>query len=195
IRFDAETPNPIPKPILRGTTIQSSQLASPFYPSLHTWAAVMSSRFGADVLTLHDRDEIIEGIIRFLKTHSQRIGAKHLIVGMSGGVDSSVAAVLCSMAVGGRETLGFCLPEDETRNPANIRDAEGVARKFGIKLETIEITHLIKATTSVLHPSKANANLPLGHVKASLRTLIVYYFDNNHKIVVVGTGDKSEIML
>src|SRR5437773_8794006 len=84
----------------------------------------MSSRFGADVLTLHDRDETIEGIIRFLKTHSERIGAKHLIVGMSGGVDSSVAAVLCSMAVGGRRTLGFCLPAAETRNRSEEHTSE-----------------------------------------------------------------------
>src|SRR5207249_7257474 len=77
IRFDGETSNPIPKPILRGTTLQSSQLASPFYPSPNTWAAVMSSRFGADVLTLHDRDETIEGIIRFLKTHSERRSEEH----------------------------------------------------------------------------------------------------------------------
>ena len=155
----------------------------------------MSSRFGATVLTLHDRDETIEGIVRFLKTHSERIGVKHLIVGMSGGVDSSVAAVLCSMAVGGRRTLGFSLPEDETRNPANIRDAEEVARKFGIKLETIDITPIIKATTNVLHPSTANATLPLGNVKARLRAMILYYYANTSKGVVVGTGDKSEIML
>ncbi len=155
----------------------------------------MSSRFGADVLTLHDRDETIERIVRFLKTHSERIGAKHLIVGMSGGVDSSVAAVLCSMAVGGRRTLGFCLPEAETRNPANIRDAEEVARKFGIMLKTIDVTPIIKATTSVLHPSTANATLPLGNVKARLRAMILYYYANTSKGVVVGTGDKSEIML
>src|SRR2546426_557243 len=155
----------------------------------------MSPRFGADALTLHDRDETIEGIVRFLKTHSERIGVKHLIVGMSGGVDSSVAAVLCSMAVGGRRTLGFCLPEDETRNPANVRDAEEVARKFGIKLETLDITPIVKAIISVLHPSTGNITLPLGNVKARLRAAILYYHANTSKGIVVGTGDKSEIML
>src|SRR5437016_11653637 len=155
----------------------------------------MSPRFGADSLTLHYRDETIEGIVRFLKTHSERIGVKHLIVGMSGGVDSSVAAVLCSMAVGGRRTLGFCLPEDETKNPANVRDAEEVARKFGIKLETLDITPIIKAIISVLHPSTGNVTLPLGNVKARLRAAILYYHANTSKGIVVGTGDKSEIML
>ncbi len=155
----------------------------------------MSSRFGADALTLHDPDETIERIVRFLKTHSERIGAKHLILGMSGGVDSSVAAILCSMAIGGRRTLGFCLPEDETRNPANIRDAEEVARKFGIKLETHDMTPIVKATTGVVHPSTDNASLPLGNVKARLRATILYYYANTSKGIVVGTGDKSEIML
>ncbi|HEX9196307.1 MAG TPA: NAD+ synthase [Candidatus Bathyarchaeia archaeon] len=155
----------------------------------------MSSRFGADTLTLHDPDEAIERIVRFLKTHSERIGAKHLIVGMSGGVDSSVAAVLCSMAMGGRRTLGFCLPEDETRNPANIRDAEVVARKFGIKLETHDMTPIVKATTGVVHLSTGNAILPLGNVKARLRAMILYYYANTGNGLVVGTGDKSEVML
>ena len=155
----------------------------------------MSARFGADILSLHDPEETIERIVRFLKTHSERIGAKHLVVGMSGGVDSSVAAVLCSMAVGGRRTLGFCLPEEQTRNPGNIRDAEEVARKFGIKLKTVDISPIIQATTSVVHSSNEIATLSLGNVKARLRAMILYYYANTCSGLVVGTGDKSEIML
>src|SRR6266568_2916749 len=71
----------------------------------------MSSRFGPEALSLHVPAETVERIIRFLKTHTERVGARNLIVGMSGGLDSSVTAVLCSMAVGGRRTIGLSLPE------------------------------------------------------------------------------------
>ena len=77
----------------------------------------MASRLGVDALLLHDPNETTERIVRFIKTHKERIGAKHLVVGMSGGVDSSVAATLCKMAVGGQNTLGFVLGEAETGVP------------------------------------------------------------------------------
>ncbi len=156
----------------------------------------MRSRAGENPVSLGDPDETVDRIVRFLRTHSERIGAKHLVVGMSGGLDSSVTAALCSKAVGGKRTLGFCLPEAETRSPRNIQDAEEVARKFGIRFKSVDITPLVQGAANLLHTSKKKKSVvPNGNLKARLRAMILYYYANTSKGLVVGTGDKSEIMM
>src|SRR5438132_12466413 len=156
----------------------------------------MRSRAGANPFSLRDPDETVDRIVRFLRTHSERIGARHLVVGMSGGLDSSVTAALCSKALGGERTLGFCLPEAETRNPRSIQDAEEVAGQFGIRFKTLDMTSLVQAAAAVLHPSKMKYSLIAhGNVKYRLRAMIIYYYAKTSKGLVVGTGDKSEIMI
>lgn len=155
----------------------------------------MTSRLSADVLALHEADETVDRIVRFLRTHAARIDAKRLVVGMSGGLDSTVTAVLCSMAVGGERTLGLSLTEAETKNPSNLRDAQEIARTHGIQFKSLDITPLVKITTELVHASATVGNVPIGNVKARLRAMILYYFANTRNGIVVGTGDKSEIML
>jgi len=156
----------------------------------------MRSKAGSDPFSLGDPDETVDRIVRFLRTHTERIGARHLVVGMSGGLDSSVTAALCAKALGGKRTLGLSLPEAETRSQRSIQDAGEVAGKFGIIFKTLDITSLVQAASNLLHPSKKKDNVvPYGNMKARLRATILYYFANTHKGLVVGTGDKSEILI
>lgn len=155
----------------------------------------MGSRLPADALSLQDPEETTERIVRFLRTHLDRTGAQRLIVGMSGGLDSSVTAVLCAMAIGGRNTLGFGLSEKDTQNPTNLRDAQEVAREHAIRFKSLDITPLVKTATSLVRATNTRNNIPLGNIKARLRAMILYYYSNTNKGLVVGTGDKSENML
>src|SRR3989475_11445213 len=156
----------------------------------------MPSRAGANPFSVGDPDETVTRIVRFLRTHSERIGARHLVLGMSGGLDSSVTAALCSKAMGGQRTLGFCLPEAETRSRKSVQGAQEVARKFGIRFKTLDITSLVQAALTLLHASKMKYNVVAhGNVKSRLRAMILYYYANTSNGLVVGTGDKSEIML
>jgi len=156
----------------------------------------MRQRTGANPFSVGDPEETIDRIVRFLRTHSERIGARNLVVGMSGGLDSSVTAVLCSKALGGERTLGYCLPEAETRDPRSVKDAEEVARKFGISFKSLDITELVQRASNLLHSSRKKGNvIPFGNLKARLRAMILYYYANSNKGLVVGTGDKSEMML
>ena len=156
----------------------------------------MRSRAMASLFSIGDEDETVDRIVRFLRTHSERIGARHLVVGMSGGLDSSVTAALCSKALGGNKTLGLCLPESDTSSRVSIHDAKEVAEKFGIRFKLLDMTGLVDCATSVLHSSKKKGGVvPYGNLKARLRAMILYYYANTNRGLVVGTGDKSEIML
>ena len=155
----------------------------------------MASRLGAEALSLRDPYEVTERIVRFVKTQAERVGAKHLVLGMSGGVDSSVAAVLCAKAFGGQKTLGLFLGEADTDNPKSLRDAREVARKHRITFKSLDITPVVKSATDLVHDTIKAGRIPLGNTKARLRATILYYFANTNHGLVVGTGDKSEIML
>lgn len=155
----------------------------------------MPARLRLDALSLHDPRETTERIVRFIKTYADRAGAKHLVVGMSGGVDSSVAAVLCSMAVGGPKTLGFFLSESDTGNRNSLQDAQEVARRHRVRFKLLDLTPLVKAASDLVHDSSRADRIPSGNIKARLRATVLYYMANTNQALVVGTGDKSEIML
>ena len=156
----------------------------------------MSLRINADNFSLKEPKETIERILRFLRDYLDKSDISKLVLGMSGGLDSSVTAALCADAAGGKNVLGVYMPEDETRNNSASEDATAIANTFHINLKTINITKILTAATSTIPIKDRARNLvPYGNVKARVRSMILYYFANIEHRIVVGTGDKSEIML
>ena len=153
----------------------------------------MSSRFGDDPFAIGEPEETVGRIERFLKTHLEETGSKCFIVGMSGGLDSCVTAALCARAIGGPQVLGLSLPEKETRNDRALDDARSVASKYRIRFETIDITPIIESSRNTLDAKKGG--ISWGNLKARVRAMALYYLANTEHGLVVGTGDKSEIML
>jgi NAD+ synthase len=154
----------------------------------------MSSRFGENPFAIREPVETVDRLERFLTTHLEETGAKRLVIGMSGGLDSSVAAALCALAVGGEKVLGISLPEKETRNDTALEDARLVASKYRVRFKIIDITPIVESARISLGTEMARG-IPSGNVKARLRAMVLYYYANTEHGLVVGTGDKSEIML
>jgi len=154
----------------------------------------MSSRFGDDPFAIREPEETVTRLERFLRTQLEETGAKCLVVGMSGGLDSSVTAALCARALSGQRVLGISLPEKETRNDKALEDARLVASKYRIRFKIIDITPIVGVSRNTLDALNARG-VPWGNVKARLRAMVLYYFANTEHGLVVGTGDKSEIML
>ncbi len=156
----------------------------------------MSLRINAANFTLQEPKETVERILRFLRDYLDRSEISKLVLGMSGGLDSSVTAALCAEAAGGKNVLGVYMPEDETRKNSASEDANAIANTFHINLKTIDITNILTAVASTIPIKDRSRNLvPYGNVKARVRSTILYYFANTEHRIVVGTGDKSEIML
>jgi len=154
----------------------------------------MSSRYGEDPFAIREPNETSIRLQRFLKTHLEAAGAECLVIGMSGGLDSSVAAALCARAIRGQRVLGISLPEEETRSDRALEDARLVASKYRIRFKVIDFTSIVETSRNILN-AKSARGIPWGNVKARLRAVILYYFANTQRGLVVGTGDKSEIML
>ncbi len=115
-------------------------------------------------------------------------GAKGAVVGMSGGVDSSVAAILCKRAVAD-EVLGVIMPCNS--DPTDEEHAHLVAELLDIRTETVDLGSVFDLLLSVL---PVDGQLAVANVKPRLRMLTLYFFSNLLDYLVVGTGNKSELM-
>ena len=149
-----------------------------------------------DILKLDNPTMAIERIENFIRDYVDKAESEGVILGMSGGLDSSVVAALCSRALGEKnKVLGLCLPEDENFNQMNIDHAEQVANMFNIDFKIINISKIIRNFFVNIPIFREENKISNGNVKARIRALTLFYYSNVLNRLVVGTTDKSEMML
>ncbi len=129
-------------------------------------------------------------IVVWIKQRIKEAKAKGVVLGLSGGIDSSVVAALTKEAAGKDNVLGLYMPIHS--QPQDLADAQLAANRLGIKTKKIDLSKAYDALTGILPSgnSLAKANL-----KPRLRMLTLYYFANNLNYLVCGTGNKSELMV
>ncbi|WP_456419944.1 NAD+ synthase [Methanocaldococcus infernus] len=132
-----------------------------------------------------------EKILEFIRNVVKEANANGVVVGLSGGIDSSTTAFLCVKALGKDKVLGLILPEKATRKE-DIEDAKKVAEMLGIKYYIIDITDVLKAF-GLYTPTKEFEKIPDGNLKARVRMCVLYYYANKYNYLVAGTANKSEI--
>jgi NAD+ synthase len=134
-------------------------------------------------------------IKRFIKDYLDKSGMKGIVLGVSGGVDSSTTAALASLAIGGEKVLALSMPEEETYNATDIRHIQMLAEKFGFQTETIDISPILRAYYSSLPIYDAEEKRSRGNLKARTRMICWYYYANRLRRIVCGSSDKSETMM
>jgi len=115
-----------------------------------------------------------------------------VVVGLSGGVDSSVVFVLCVKALGRENVLAALLPSKHTP-PGDMEDAVRLADDWGVKRVIIAISPLVDALISAA--GSGAVKLARANVQARVRMTLLYYLANSRGLLVVGTGNKSEELL
>ncbi len=130
-----------------------------------------------------------ERISNWIRKQVEAAGAAGVIVGLSGGVDSAVVAVLAQRAMGGH-VLGllmpcFSLPEDE-------QDGIRVADAFKIRLERVDLSPVYEAFLRQLPEA---GKMCQANLKPRLRMAALYYYANKLNYLVAGTGNKSERLM
>lgn len=134
-------------------------------------------------------------IKRFIRTYVENSGAKGIVLGMSGGIDSNTIAALSALAIGGDKVLGLMLPEKETYTPKDVEDAQKVADKFGIQTQLCEITPALEGVYKSIPVFDPADRLCKGNIKARTRMVYIYYHANKLNKIVCGSSDKSETMM
>lgn len=129
-------------------------------------------------------------IILWIRSQLQRSGAKGIVMGLSGGVDSAVVAALAKEAAGRKKFLALILPCQSQRR--DLKDAAAVAKGLKVKVKQLDLTPLYDNLTKILPEARGLAS---HNLKPRLRMLALYYFANKLDYLVCGTGNKSELMM
>ena len=143
----------------------------------------------SDELCVGCECEKIEQMIRHAFWSS---GMEKIVIGLSGGIDSSLAAVLCSRAVGSVNVLGYLLPSSVTPE-ADMDDVKALCDKFEISYLVVPITGILEEYESI--PGYTESPYLKGNLMARIRMTTLYYFANQQKALVCGTSNKSEYYL
>ena len=138
--------------------------------------------------------ELVEGwLVQFLRQEmTTRRGFERGVVGMSGGVDSSLTAVLAARALGGGNVLGLLLPSEVTSDTSRDHALE-VAETAGIETRTIPVSEPVRASLEEHEPDASP--LRRGNVTARQRMIVLYDQAKKLDALPVGTGNKSERLL
>jgi NAD+ synthase len=138
-------------------------------------------------------EELTERLVSWIRDKTLAAGGKGVVLGLSGGLDSSVVAVLCQRAFP-QNTLAVLMPC--YNNKENIEHARLVAEKFSLPTKTVVLDSVFDALLKLLPNDKIDAGasrLAQGNLKARLRMLTLYYFANRLKYLVVGAANRDEL--
>lgn len=138
-------------------------------------------------------EEIAQKLTSWIGETVSAAGGKGVVVGMSGGIDSSVAAVLCQRAYP-EATLGVIMPCHSDK--MDRQHADLVAAKFHIPVEVVALDVVFDTLVKALPGESydvATKRLAEANIKPRLRMVTLYYFANRLHYLVVGAGNRSEL--
>ncbi len=134
----------------------------------------------------------IERICDFIRSQLKQAGFDKVIVGLSGGIDSSVTAALCTKALGKENVLGVLLPH-RSSNRNSVDDALELARHLEIEHRIVDISPMVDA---YFDQYEADADfLRKGNRMARERMCVLFDLSAKHKALVAGTGNRSELLI
>jgi len=143
-----------------------------------------------------DLKSAIDEIVDFIRGRVEESGASGVVLGLSGGIDSSLTAALCVRALGRDRVLGLIMPTNFTPKE-DLEDAISLARELGIRTELINIDGICDAFVKALRIDQNDPayRMPLANLRARIRMAILYFYANLHNYLVVGTSDRSEYLI
>jgi len=141
-----------------------------------------------------DYEYVISEITHFIRRQVEESGAAGAVIGLSGGVDSSVTAALTVKALGSSRVLGLIMPYLTTPKE-DVEDAIQVAKMLDIDYKIIDITGIREAFARAIPDFDESNIIACGNLLPRIRMTLLYYYANKNNLIVVGTGDKSELLI
>lgn len=130
-------------------------------------------------------------LVSFVRNEVEKVGVSRVVVGMSGGVDSSLSATLASEALGPDHVLGILMPY-RTSDPESLNHAQLVAQKTSIESLTVDITPQVDAYFERFPDADQKRR---GNKMARERMTILYDHSARWNALVLGTSNKTELLL
>jgi NAD+ synthase (glutamine-hydrolysing) len=138
-------------------------------------------------------DEVYQALVLGTRDYAQKNGFKKSLLGLSGGIDSSVTAAIAVAALGAESVVGLTMPS-EFNSSETIIDAEKVAKNLGIEFLTITIEPILEQFNRSLNlaPGWDDKGIAYENLQARIRGGILMSLSNQFGSLVLTTGNKSE---
>lgn len=141
-----------------------------------------------------DEASAYSALVLGTRDYIQKCGFQKAIVGLSGGIDSALTAVIAADAVGAENVIGVGMPGPYS-SPGSIADARALARNLGIRFELLSINPAYEAYRQIL--SGVFAGLPQDvteeNIQSRARGAVLMALSNKFGAIVLSTGNKSEL--
>lgn len=138
-------------------------------------------------------DAYLDEVVSFVSEKVEEAGADGVVVGLSGGIDSAASSSVAVEALGKENVRGLVLPSGPSED-RNMRDAKEHAEKFGIEYEVIDIQPVVESFLDEYPKSVGNREAK-GNLRARVRMCYNYLVANDESLLVLGTGNRSEILI
>ncbi len=140
--------------------------------------------------------EMFNALVLGLRDYFRKTGFTRALVGLSGGIDSSLAAAIAAQALGSENVTGVSMPSRYSSEHSKD-DAKALAKYLGIRLLTIPIEDIFSAYEKQLQPNFQNRppNVAEENMQARIRGNILMALSNKFGELVLSTGNKTELAL
>ncbi len=141
-----------------------------------------------------DIEEVYAALVMGTRDYVRKNGFKHVVLGLSGGIDSSLVAVIAVDALGADAVTGVIMPSQYSSEHSKT-DAAELARTIGIKTITMPIREVFDKTVELLAPAFSGraADLAEENLQARIRGNLLMALSNKFGWLVLTTGNKSEM--
>ncbi|WP_456397460.1 NAD+ synthase [Desulfurobacterium sp.] len=144
-----------------------------------------------EILKIKDKKFIVDVLTTFIKQEIEKAGFKKAVIGVSGGIDSALSSFLTVRALGKDNVILISMPYKES-SKSSVEDARLVGKVLGAEFYEIDITPQIDAYFKRFPEA---SKLRRGNKMARERMSILYDFAHDNNALVVGTSNKSELLI
>lgn len=141
-----------------------------------------------------EEEQVFRALVLGTKDYLQKCGFREVVLGLSGGIDSALTAVIASEALGSDKVLGVAMPS-RFSSPGSVADAEALAKNLGIRYAKIPIEDSFETMVRSIAPVRGGkqGGLTEENLQSRLRGVILMGISNDSGRLLLTTGNKSEM--
>jgi len=141
-----------------------------------------------------DEEQLLRALVLGLRDYAGKCGFERVLLGLSGGIDSALVALIAVAALGGERVQALLLPSPYS-SPGSIDDAQALAERLGLATHTLPITALMAGFAATLGPALGGEpeGLTAENLQSRIRGSLLMAVANQQGGLLLATGNKSEL--
>jgi len=141
-----------------------------------------------------DYEKLVVDIQNWIEDYVKNAKADNIVVGLSGGIDSSVTAALCTNALGKERMIGLGLPCSSISK--DLEDAKLIAKQLEIGFEVLDLTSVYDMFLDIVDSETRKDKIAIANLKPRLRMMALYFIgQSSGNSLVAGTSNRAELAI